>query len=71
MRLETTTYSVRDNYLSAKDTFWSAWSDNGIRQWLIDHEYMRSDAQVKRDELIELANEKYVHCFIAFESSVI
>ena len=50
----------RDNYVSAKDTFWSAWSDNNIRQWLVDHGYMRSDAQVKRDEMIKLANEKYV-----------
>lgn len=45
--------------MSAKDTFWNAWSDNQIRQWLIDHGYLRSDAQVKRDELIKLANEKY------------
>ena len=50
--------SFRDNYLSAKDTFWSAWSDNQIRDWLIEHGYMRTDAQVKRDELIKLANEK-------------
>lgn len=49
----------RDNYVSVKDTFWSAWSDISIHQWLVDHGYIRSDAQVKRDELIKLANEKY------------
>ena len=49
--------------MSAKDTFWSAWSDNSLRQWLVDHGYIRSDAQVKRDELIKLANEKYACCF--------
>jgi len=48
----------RDNYLSAKDTFWSAWSDNQIRTWLIEKGYMRSDAQYKRDQLIKLADEK-------------
>jgi hypothetical protein len=48
----------RDNYTSAASTFWSAWSDNQIRNWLIEHRYMRSDDQVKRDELIKLANEK-------------
>ena len=48
----------RDNYLSAKDTFWSAWSDNQIRTWLIENGYIRSDAQYKRDQLIKLANEK-------------
>jgi hypothetical protein len=51
---------LRDNYVSVKDTFWSAWSDNNIRQWLVDHGYIRSDAEVKRDELIKLANEKCV-----------
>jgi hypothetical protein len=48
----------RDNYLSAKGTFWSAWSDNQIRTWLIEKGYMRSDAQYKRDQLIKLADEK-------------
>jgi hypothetical protein len=50
----------RDNYLSAKDTFLSTWSDNQLRQWLIDNGYIRSNAQVKRDELVKLASEKYV-----------
>jgi hypothetical protein len=51
---------LRDNYVSVKDTFWSAWSDNNIRQWLVDHGYIRSDTEAERDELIKLANEKYV-----------
>lgn len=51
----------RENYLSVKDTVLSAWSDNQLRQWLIDNGYIRSDAEVKRDELVKLANEKYVH----------
>jgi hypothetical protein len=50
----------RENYLSVKDTFLSTWSDNQLRQWLIDNGYIRSDAQVKRDELVKLASEKYV-----------
>ena len=51
----------RDNYDSAASTFWSAWSDNQIRDYLIEHGYIQSDAQVKRDELAKLANEKYAH----------
>lgn len=54
------TSPIRDNYLSAKDTFWSAWPDQTIHDWLVEHGYMRSDAQYKRDQLIQLANEKYV-----------
>jgi hypothetical protein len=51
---------LRSYYISANDTFWSSWSDSQIRNWLIDHGYLRSDAQVKRDELVKLANERYV-----------
>ena len=50
----------RDNYHSAKDTFWHAWSDNQVRDYLVENGYIRSDAQVRRDELYKLANEKYV-----------
>jgi hypothetical protein len=57
-------YVHRDNYTSAASTFWSAWSDNQIRDWLIEHGYMRSDAQVKRDELVNLANEKCALYFL-------
>jgi len=52
-----------DNYSSAHDTFWQAWSDSQIRDWLINNGYLRSDAQLKRDELVKLANEKYVYYF--------
>jgi hypothetical protein len=48
----------RDNYLAARNTFWDAWSDNDIRDWLIHHNFLRTDAQVKRDELIKMANDK-------------
>jgi hypothetical protein len=48
----------RDNYLAARHTFWDAWSDSDIRDWLIQHNYLRTDAQVKRDELIKMANDK-------------
>ncbi|KIL60731.1 hypothetical protein M378DRAFT_13978 [Amanita muscaria Koide BX008] len=49
----------RDNYLAARDTFWHAWTDSAIHDWLVEHGYIRTDAQVKRDELIKLANEKF------------
>ncbi len=49
----------RDNYASAVDTVWGGWKDSDIRSWLIDHGYLRSDAQVQRDELVKLMNAKY------------
>jgi len=30
-----------------------------MRDWLVGHGYLRSEAQVKRDELIKLMNDKY------------
>jgi Putative nuclear envelope organisation protein len=60
-------YMNRDNYNTATSTFWSAWSDHQIRDYLIEHGYTRSDAQVKRDELVKLANEKYAfHLSMSF-----
>jgi len=50
---------ARDNYLNAKNTAWGAWSDSQMREWLIEHGYLRSDAQVKRDQLVNLMSEKY------------
>ena len=44
----------------ARDTFWDAWSNSAIRDWLVQHGHLRSDAQVKRDVLIELVNDKCV-----------
>jgi hypothetical protein len=50
----------RDNYAHASDTIWAAWSDSQIRDWLVENGYMRSDAQVKRDELVDAINAKCV-----------
>ena len=49
----------RENYANAADTMWGAWSDSDMRAWLIEHGYLKSDAQVKRDELVKLMNNKY------------
>ena len=49
----------RENYANAADTIWGAWSDSDMRAWLIERGYLKSDAQVKRDELVKLMNNKY------------
>ncbi len=38
-----------------------AWNDSEMRDWLIEHDYLRSDAQVKRDALTKLMNDKYTN----------
>lgn len=55
---------ISDNYTNASDTFWGAWSDSDIRSWLIEHGYMKSDAQARRDELVKMINDKCVLLFI-------
>ena len=52
-RLELTTNA-------ASDTVYGGWKDSEMRAWLIENGYMRSDAQVKRDELVALMASKYV-----------
>lgn len=47
-----------DNYSNAVDTVWGGWKDSDIRSWLVEHGYLRSDAQVKRDEMVKLINSK-------------
>jgi hypothetical protein len=49
----------RDNYASASDTIWGSWSESDMRNWLIENGYLRSGAQVKRDELVKAINDKY------------
>ena len=50
---------LSDNYAAASDTVWGSWSDSDLRAWLIEHGYLRTDAQVRRDQLVKLMNEKY------------
>jgi hypothetical protein len=52
-------HDFRDNYATASSTVWGAWSDSEIRNWLIENGYLRSEAQVKRDELVKAINDKY------------
>ena len=51
--------SSRDNYSHAQDVTWGAWTDSDMRAWLIDHGYLRSDAQKKRDDLVKLMKTHY------------
>ena len=49
----------RDNYATAQDTVWSSWSDSDLRSYLIEHGYLKSDEQKKREELVNLISSKY------------
>lgn len=51
---------MTDNYNSVTDTssYWSAWTDSDLRNWLIANGYLKSEAQATRDQLLADA-QKY------------
>ena len=44
----------RNNYANTHDI----WSDSQMRSRLVENGYMRTDAQVGRDELVKLSDDK-------------
>ncbi len=48
-----------DNYNGATDTIWSSWSDSDLRSWLVSHGYIKTETQMRRDQLVKLINSKY------------
>jgi hypothetical protein len=41
-------------YYDPADVVWSAWSDSQLKQWLVDHQIVKSDAQASRDKMIKM-----------------
>jgi hypothetical protein len=40
-----------EHYTRAKSTYWSSWYDSEIRDYLVQHGFLKSDAQAKREEV--------------------
>lgn len=41
-------------YYTTEDKVWSSWSDSQLKQWLVDRDIIKSDAQIRRDKLIKM-----------------
>ena len=41
-------------YYDVGDTAWKAWSDSELKTWLVDHDVIKGDAQIKREKLMAL-----------------
>ena len=39
---------------SPQQQVWEAWTESELRQWLIDHDVIKSDAQIKKEKLQKL-----------------
>ena len=53
-----------DNYQHASDTIFGGWKESDMRAWLVEHGYIKSDAQIQRDKLLNLMNAKYANAFV-------
>lgn len=52
-------YLVEKYYTSSRDVVVSSWRTSDLRDWAISHGLIKSDVQVKREELEKLAHAKY------------
>ena len=44
-----------------QDTVYSSWTDSQMRDWLIEHNILKSDAQVQREKLQKLIADHYAN----------
>ena len=45
---------MKKYYYGLSDKVYSTWSDSEIKSWLVDHNVLKSEAQVSRDKLIKI-----------------
>jgi hypothetical protein len=43
-------------HYSVKDAVWSTWSESQLKNWLVEHGYVKSDAQLTRDKMIRMVS---------------
>ena len=55
------THYIPLNPFMEQDTVYSSWSDSQMRDWLIEHNIIKSDAQVQREKLQKLVQENYAN----------
>lgn len=47
---------MKKYYYDSSDKVYHAWSDSELKSWLVDHNVIKPEAQVKRDKLIRLVS---------------
>ena len=45
---------MKKYYYDPQQYVWSTWSESDLRKWLIEHEIIKSDAQIKKDKMQRL-----------------
>jgi hypothetical protein len=45
---------MKQYYYDVNDTVYSTWSDSTLKNWLVEENIIKSDAQLKRDKMLRL-----------------
>lgn len=45
---------MKQYYYDVNDTVYSTWSDSTLKNWLVEQNIIKSDAQLKRDKMLKL-----------------
>ena len=53
-------------YYTPQQHVWDSWSESQMRQWLIEHDVIKSDAQIKKEKTQKLI--AYVLCFSSIKT---
>jgi Putative nuclear envelope organisation protein len=55
-------------YYDINDTVYSTWSESQLKQWLIQQNIIKSDAQIKKEKMIKLVQYALPLLHIIFET---
>jgi len=47
---------MKKYYYDSSDKVYNTWSDSELKSWLVDHNVIKPEAQVKRDKLVKLVS---------------
>lgn len=53
---------MKKYYYDSSDKVYGVWTDSELKSWLVDHNVIKPEAQVKRDKLIRLVSCVFHTC---------
>ena len=53
---------MKTYYYSTSDSVYDSWSDSDLKKWLVDHNVIKSDAQVTREKMLKMIQSVIPKC---------
>lgn len=50
---------MKSYYYGANEKVWDTWTDSQLRDWLLEHKVIKTDAQLQREKYIKLVKDNY------------